>query len=155
MLRKIFFATILIIQALASVAQADKKIFLVTKIDSLSAYYIVTALDIKDRVSRDLFLEKEKPLPDSVAHFNKITIGRCYLFEIKHMYAFITDEDKKDCVILPHAPFYVGERLISTASYRPFEAWNTIDLYIKQEDCLDNSCFKCFKSNSFRSDEVL
>ena len=145
MIKRITLILIILAQTIISVAQADKKIFLVTKIDSLSAYYIVTALDIKDRVSRDLFLEKEKPLPDSVAHFNKIAIGRCYLFEVKHMYAFITDEDKKDCVILPHAPFYVGKRLISTASYRPFEVRNTIDLYIKQEDCLDNCYFKSNK----------
>lgn len=146
MIRRIILIFVISAQVVISVAQVDKRSFLVTKIDSsaLAAYYIVTAIDIKDTISRDLFLEKDRPLLDSVAHYKKIAIGRCYFFEVYHIYSFILTEDKQKRVILPHAPFYVGKRLISTTSYRPFEVWNTIDLYIKQEDCLD-SCY--FKSN--------
>ena len=138
MQKKIFFVIVFMICIVSiSIAQIEKKPFLITKIDSLGVYYIVTALEINNNKSHELFIVKEKPLPDTISHLTKINVGKCYLFHIERMYTFITSEDKEESIVLPHAPFYVDKKLISTTSYKPFEVINIVDLYIKPEDILD------------------
>ena len=117
-------------------AQTVEGSFIVTKIERMEAYYVLTTLGVQDSLPRDFFIEMQHPLPDTVKYLEKIVIGNIYFFHLKRMYSFIVSEDKKESIIFPDGPFYIGKRMISNNSYRPFEIVNTVDLFIRKEDSL-------------------
>jgi len=109
-------------------------VFEIIKIDTIEAYYILTAKDTLNRAVRILSLKKSEECDSS---FVKVKLGEKYYLELVRMVTMYIDENKSESILFPDRDFYIDDIFISSPFNKPFESINLKGLfYIPVKKCI-------------------